>query len=72
MVLLKLIPVKTDYLSYRFTFHYGSSKTESQKRLNGVNSDLHSTMVLLKLVPLREIVAFLIYLHSTMVLLKPI
>jgi len=49
MVLLKLASRIWDKIDYsKFTFHYGLIKTQFDLLLYILNSDLHSTMVLLK------------------------
>ena len=56
--------------SVKFTFHYVSIKTNPILCGIPLQSNLHSTMYLLKRLPSRHFLYMLYHLHSTMYLLK--
>ena len=59
------------YVYLEFTFYCSSIKTLPEEKPKDVLEDLHSTVVLLKLLALVTESQQWLYLHSTVVLLKP-
>ena len=69
MLLLYLIRRRTGVKRNKFTFHYASTLSQLEKKVEKHNSDLHSTMLLLYLNLNVLIVSSYFHLHSTMLLL---
>ena len=55
-----------------FTFQYGYSKTNCTRQVLQKHKNLHSSMVIVKLLAQSEMMLNLPYLHSSMVIVKPI